>query len=423
MIRFYGGRVLRGSAPFSITADEVWTDGTQIAYVGPARPDMPAFEREIDLKGDLLMPGFKDAHTHTAMTFLRSYADDLPLQQWLFERVFPLEERLTPEHIYVFTKLGILEYLTSGITACYDGYYFNDSYARACIDSGFRTVICGAIAKYDKNPEKMEGEFVRLNRLDPLVSFRLGIHAEYTADKHVIRYTRSLSEKYGASVSAHSSETADEVRGCIERHGLTPTRFFEESGLLEHGGSFFHCTYMTDEDLAVFRKRGLWAVTNPGSNLKLASGIAPIVRMQQAGLNLAVGTDGAASNNALDMFREMYLVTALQKGISGDATACPAENVVQMAVSGGALAMGLDDCTAIEPGMQADMIVIDLNRPSMRPIHNIVKNLVYAGGKDCVRMTMVAGRILYENGAFFTGDDLPRLYEQAQDMVRKIING
>ena len=423
MIRFYGGKVLRCGAAFSITEDEVWTDGSRIVHVGPAPETMPAFDREIDLKGDLLMPGFKNAHTHSAMTFLRSYADDLPLKEWLYNRVFPLEARLTPEHIYVFAKLAILEYLTSGITSCFDMYFYNDSYASACIDSGFRTVMCGAVTQFDDNMEKVEDEYLRLNRLHPLVSYRIGFHAEYTADERIIRYIRGLSEKYGAPVSAHNSETASEVQECIQRHGVTPTRYFEENGLLENGGSFFHCTHMTDGDIAIFRKHGLWAVTNPCSNLKLASGVAPIVRMQQGGVNLAIGTDGAASNNALDMFREMYLVSVLQKVTREDASACDADSVLRMAVSGGALAMGLDDCTAIEPGMQADLTVIDLNRPSMRPLHNIRKNLVYAGSKDCVRMTMVAGRILYENGAFFIGDDPERLYAQAQAMAEEIKNG
>jgi 5-methylthioadenosine/S-adenosylhomocysteine deaminase len=423
MIRFYGGKVLRCGQAFSITEDEVWTDGSRIAYVGPAKAEMPAFDRQIDLKGDLLIPGFKNAHTHSAMTFLRSYADDLPLKEWLYNRVFPLEAKLTPEHIYVFTKLAILEYLTSGTTACFDMYFFKDACAQACIDSGYRMVLCGAISQFDEKIEKMEDEYLRLNQLHPLITYRLGFHAEYTADQRVIDYVRSLSAKYKAPLCAHSSETAAEVEECRQRHGVTPTRYFEDCGLLEHGGTFFHCAHMTEEDLEIFRRRGLWAVTNPCSNLKLASGIAPIVRMQKAGVQLAIGTDGAASNNALDLFREMYLVSVLQKVTSGDAAACDAEDVLRMAVTGGALAMGLSDCTAIEPGMQADLAVIDLHRPSMRPLHNVLKNLVYAGSKDCVRLTMVAGRVLYEDGQFFTGDDLEKLYRQAQAMAAEIVSG
>jgi len=421
MIRFYNGQVLTLTDGVALSRCEVWTRDDKIAYVGPEKEDRPAFDREINLQGDLLMPGFKNAHTHSAMTFLRSYADDLPLQSWLYDKVFPLEAKLTAEDVYAFAKLAILEYLTSGITASFDMYYFNDSYARANIECGFRTVLCGAIAKFDAAIEKMEDEFLRLNRLHPLVSFRLGFHAEYTADDRVLDYVRLLSEKYQAPVSAHSSETAAEVAECIQRHGVTPTRLFEDRGLLEHGGSFFHCAHMTDEDLAIFKKRGLWAVTNPGSNAKLASGIAPITRMLNQGVNLAIGTDGPASNNALDMFREMYLVTVLQKLAEQDAAACDANAVLEMATAGGARAMGLTDCDVIAEGKQADLIVIDLSRPNMRPIHNLTKNLVYSGSKENVRLTMIAGKVLYEKGEFFVGESPETIYARAEQAARRIV--
>lgn len=423
MIRFYNGKVLTMTNGMDISECEVWTDGDKISYVGAKPAEMPKFEREVDLHGNLLMPGFKDAHAHSAMTFVRSYADDLPLQKWLFDKIYPLEARLSGEAVYAFTRLAVLEYLTSGITATYDSYFYNFSNADAIIDTGYRTVMCGAIGKYDANIEKMEDEYVRINKLSPRVGFRLGFHAEYTADDRVIDFVRTMSEKYKAPLSAHSSETALEVAECIERHGLTPTRYFEEQGLLEYGGTFFHCVYMTDEDIEVFKKRGLWVVTNPGSNCKLASGIAPIVKMIDRGLNLSIGTDGPASNNALDMFREMYLTTALQKIAEKDAAACDANDVLKMALVGGGKAMGLDDCDAIAVGKQADMIVIDLFRPNMQPIHNITKNIVYSGSKENVKLTMVAGRILYENGEFFVGDSVERIYAEADREARKIING
>ena len=420
MIRFFNGRTLRFGGGMRITEDEVWVDGGSIVHVGPAPEALPEFQRQIDLKGDLLIPGFKDAHTHTAMTFLRSLADDMPLDKWLSEQVWPNEAKLTGEAVYCFTRLGILEYLSGGITSAFDMYVKNDSYAQACIDSGFRTVICSGLNNFDADPENIEREYLKFNHLHELVSYALGIHAEYTTCMERMEYMASLAEKYQAPCYMHCAETKREVEGCIERYGLTPPQLLDRVGLFRYGGGGFHCTWMSEEDVSLFARKGLWAVTNPASNLKLASGIAPIARMQRAGVKLAIGTDGAGSNNALDMFREMYLVTALQKYAENDASACPADRVLEMACVGGARAMGLDCCDDIAPGKKADLAVIDLHRPNMQPLNNIGKNLVYAGSKENVRLTMVNGRILYENGEFFIGEEPERIYAQANDFMRRL---
>ena len=418
MIRFYNGRVLSFQGGAHISSDEVWTDGGSIAYIGPAPEELPEFERQIDLRGDLLMPGFKNAHTHTAMTFLRSCADDMPLDRWLNEQVFPREARLTDEMVYVFSVLGIMEYLTSGVTSSFDMYFHNEAYVRANTDTGFRTVICASMNDFDSDPTNVEREFLRYNAHNELVSYRLGIHAEYTTSVERIRYMASLAEKYKAPCFTHLCETRRETEDCIRRTGKTPAKYLDELGFFNYGGGAFHCVYLSEDDVQLFRERGLWAVTCPASNLKLASGIAPIQRYIDAGLKLAVGTDGAASNNALDMFREMYLVTALQKYLLGDATACDAEKVLEMACVGGARAMGLDCCDDIAVGKKADLIVIDLSRPNMQPIHNIEKNLVYSGSKENVRLTMVNGRVLYENGCFFIGTEPERIYAKANEIMR-----
>ena len=423
MIRLYNGLLLSMNGTLEITRQEVWVEDSMILYVGPASDDHPPFEREIDLKGGLLMPGFKNAHTHSAMTFLRSYADDLPLQDWLFQKVFPLEARLTPEAIYAFTRLAILEYLAGGVTSTFDMYYHRDAYAQANIDSGFRTVICGALSARDNNWGQAEMDYLKFNHLDPLVSYGLGIHAEYTASLELLMYMKQLVDEYRTPFWAHNSETRQEVDECLERHGLTPTALFEEYGLFQYGGGGFHCVHMTEEDLDIFRRRNLWAVTCPGSNAKLASGVAPICRMMEKGVNLAIGTDGPASNNALNMFREMYLVTVLQKLRQGDAAACDAGAVLRMAASQGALALGLPDCDCIAPGKQADMIVIDLDRPNMYPVHNTVKNLVYSGSVSNVRLTMVAGRVLYQDGVFHVGESPEEIYRQAQAQTEKLLQG
>ena len=196
MIRFYNGKILTFDGGTRVTDGEMWTDGDSISYVGTARVDMPIFEREIDLDGDVVMPGFKNAHTHTAMTAFRSYADDMELHTWLNKRIWPYERRLTEEGVYYFTKLGIMEYLSSGITSCFDMYGHTDSIVKACIDSGFRIVFCSAMNDFDADHTQIERDYLKNNAISPLVSYRLGIHAEYTTGIERLEYMRSLGEKY-----------------------------------------------------------------------------------------------------------------------------------------------------------------------------------------------------------------------------------
>ena len=405
----------------SVFRGEVWTDGGRIAYAGaPRAGELPEFEREIDLNGDLVLPGFKNAHAHSAMTFLRSYADDLPLQSWLFDKVFPLEARLTPEAVYAFTRLAVLEYLSGGITASFDMYFHRDAYARANIDCGFRTVICGALSAGDKISVAAD-DYAKFNALDPLISYLPGVHAEYTADEKLLRGMSELVHELKSPFWTHNSETKSETDGCFERHGMSPTEYLDSLGLYDFGGGGYHCVWFSERDIDIFAEKGLWAVTCPCSNAKLASGIAPLERFEKRGVRLAVGTDGPASNNALDMFREMYLACVLQKLRLNDAAACPAENILLAACSGGARAMGLDGCDSLAEGKAADLAVISLHRPNMRPIHDVAKNLVYSGTRDNVRMTMVAGRILYENGEFRVGCDAEEIYAEAEKYTKELI--
>ena len=422
MIRLYNGKVLSMNGHTDIKDYEVWVEEDMILYVGPASNDHPVFDREIDLKGNLLMPGFKNAHTHSAMTFLRTYADGLPLQEWLFTKIFPLEAKLSPEAVYAFTRLATLEYLAGGITSTFDMYFYRDAYVQACIDSGFRTVMCGALSAGD-DLSVGEMDYLKYNRIHPLIGYRFGIHAEYTSNTDVLMVMKQMVDEHKAGFWCHNSETRREVDECIERHGLTPTALFEEYGLFEHGGGGFHCVYLNDEDMDIFRRRNLWAVSCPASNAKLASGIAPITEMQKRRLNLAIGTDGPSSNNSLNMFREMYLMSVLQKLRQQDAAAGDAASILKMATSGGALAMGLTDCDAIAPGKKADMIVIDLHKPNMQPVHDTVKNLVYSGSDSNVVMTMIGGKVLYENGVFHIGDSPEHIYEMARRETDKIVNG
>ena len=420
MIRFYNGRILRFGDGLRITDEEVWTDGSEIRYVGPAVGDAPEFERSIDLKGDLLMPGFKNAHAHTAMVFLRSMADDLELHSWLSNIVWPNEAKLDGDAVYWLTKLGIMEYLSSGITAAFDMYYNRPSLAAASTESGFRTVICCGMNDFDSNPEFVEEDYLRYRNCSEYVSYSLGFHGEYTTSLERMEYVASLAAKYHAPCFCHLSETRSEVDGCIERYGMTPPQVLDKIGFFDYGGGGFHCCHFSDEDVELFSRKSLYAVTCPGSNLKLASGIAPVEKLRLAGVPIAIGTDGAASNNALDMFREMYLTAVLQHLCEDNAAACPAEEVLRMACVNGARAMGLGSCDDIAEGKKADLIVIDMSRPNMQPVNNAAANIVYAGSKENVRLTMVNGRILYENSEFFIGDSPEKIYSECDRIMRGI---
>lgn len=417
MIRFYNGRVLEG---LDVTENEVWVSDSRIVYVGSRKEEMPVFEREIDLGGDLLMPGFKNAHTHSGMTFLRSLADDLPLQDWLFKQVFPREARLNPERLVAFSKAAFLEYLANGVTACFDMYYYTDEFAALADAWGFRAVICDALSA-NNDWSEIYRSHEKYSNMSPFVKYQLGFHAEYTASVDMLKYVSEAAHALKLPVWSHNSETRSEVEQCVDRHGTTPTRLFDDLGLFDYGGGGFHCVWMTDEDVDIFRRRGLYAVLNACSNGKLASGIAPLRRFMDAGVRLAVGTDGPASNNALDMFREMYLINILAKLAEKDAAAGDPGLILEAAVGGGARAMGLADCDCIAEGKQADLIVVDMHRPNMRPVNNIVKNLVYSGNPGNVLMTMIAGVIRYEKGEFYVGEDPETVYREAERLTREVI--
>jgi 5-methylthioadenosine/S-adenosylhomocysteine deaminase len=402
-----------------IVYGELWVFDEKIAYVGEGMPPRMPFDREIDLNGNLVLPGFKNAHAHSAMTFLRSFADDLPLLDWLDQKIFPMEARLVPEHAYMLSLLAIMEYLTSGITAAFDMYMFPREMARATIDSGFRTVLCGTVNNNSyKNSEELVEWYQYYNTMHERLSCRLGFHAEYTCARDVLEGVAQAVRCLKAPVFCHNSESRREVEQCVARTGMTPTTYMDRFGLFEYGGGGYHCVCLDDRDTDIFSKRGLAVISCPGSNSKLASGIAPIKTFVDAGIPVAIGTDGPASNNALDMFREMFLLTALQKLDTGDASALPAGDVLKMACVTGARVMGLTECDSLAAGKYADLIVIDLMQPNMQPLNNIMDNLVYSGGKSVVKMTMVNGRILYEDGRFDIGVDPTAVYAAANRVIR-----
>ncbi len=429
-IRFYNAKILtmEEEKQYRITEGELWVKGNTICYIGDGSDvatvcrgdEVILWDREIDAEGNLLMPGFKNAHTHTAMTFLRSYADDLPLQSWLTEQVFPREAQLVEDDIYWLDILGIMEYLTSGITSNFDMYFFPPKNAQASIDCGFRTVQTSGLNNFGGSVQELEENYLKVNDMGELASFIIGFHAEYTTSRELMEGVAALAQKYHSPVFLHNAETALEVKECKERWGMTPTQLTDELGMYAYGGGGYHCVHMEEKDFEIFRKRGLTAVTNPASNLKLASGIAPVKRFLDEGIALAIGTDGPASNNCLDMFREMFLTTALAKVRENDAACVPAEEVLYMATTEGARCMGLSDCDRLAVGKKADLIMIDLCQPNMQPENNILKNIVYSGSKQNVAMTMVNGRILYERGVFDIGFDPKEVYAKANAVIRRM---
>ena len=419
-ILFKDARILSMYEGEEIYRGDLLTDGDTIAYVGKEKKGLKA-DRTIDCHGNLLLPGFKNAHTHSAMSFSRSLSDDLALQDWLYKRIFPLEDKLTPSDIYYLSKVSVLEYLSGGITACFDMYYHPEEMARCAVDMGFRTVLLGTVTNYRESVAEMVESYHRINGHNPLVTYRLGFHAEYTCKDEILMELARAAHELKCPIYTHISETQNEVEGCKQRHdGMTPAEYFESLGLFDYGGGGFHCVAFTDHDIEIFKRHGCSVVTNPGSNSKLASGIAPLTKFVEAGLNIAVGTDGAGSNNGLDFFYEMRLACVLQKLLNHDPASFDAMLALKAATVGGAKAMGLDDCLYLKEGQKADLTMIDLNKPSMQPLNNIAKNLVYSGAKDCVALTMIGGKILYENGEFFVGEDAKEIYRKAQDITDRL---
>ncbi len=420
-IRIYHASILTMEPGKEIFQGELCVEDGKIVYVGEERDGREeTWDREIDAGGNLLLPGFKNAHTHSGMTLLRSYADDMPLQDWLFKQVFPMEDKLTEEDVYWGSVLANMEYLTSGITANFDMYKKIDAGAKASADMGFRTVLCGSINDFGGTVQDVEQEYLHFNQYHPLISYQIGFHAEYTTSRPLLEELAALGQKYKAPVYTHNSETKSEVEGCLERYGKTPTAFLDSLGMFEYGGGGFHCVYMSEEDLQICREKGIWVITNPSSNLKIASGIAPLSKMLQKGIRLAIGTDGAASNNCLDMFREMFLVTGLQKAVCLDAAVMDALEVLRMACTNGALAMGLVDCDVLAEGKCADLVMIDLQQPNMQPVNNMAKNIVYSGSKQNVKMTMVNGKILYEDGRFDIGVEPEEVYAKVTESITRM---
>lgn len=420
-LRFYNAKILTKDG---VIDGELRTQGDKIVYLSPVSTlDWQDWDREIDLKGNLIVPSFKNAHTHSPMTFLRSRAEDMPLNDWLYKQVFPSEAKLTDEDCYYFTRLAVAEYYAGGTTFACEMYGHTEAVAEAFADTGFGAYIGSGIfdfdGGYDAITKRAEELKSRIDKL-PGVKYALAMHAEYTCGDETLRAVYDLSRKFSLPVMTHLSETADEVASCLQRNGVSPVKRLAEKGIFELGGTGFHCVHVDDEDLRIMKKLNVNAVTCPCSNLKLASGIAPLKKLFDAGIPVGVGTDGAASNNALDMFRETYLAAVLQKYLLGDAVAVGAKDVFAAATDGSAF--GLKGADGLYAGARADMAVIDLSSPNMQPLNDVVNNLVYAGGKHNVKMTISGGNVVYEDGEYLYGEDYGALLEKCNAAAERIKN-
>lgn len=429
-IRLYNARILTMYQKDEWFEGEVWVRENKIEKVLKKQCMLQEelteeeFDQQIDCMGNLLMPGFKNCHAHGPMTFLRSYSDDLPLQDWLNQKIFPAEAKLKSEDVYTLMQLAILEYIRSGITTSFEMYFYPEMIAKACIDMGYRVVLSGTVFGQEDGVDQalatLQHDYDTFHQCHSLVDYRLGFHSEYSCCKPLLEEIAKLCEQYHAPIYMHNSETQQEVLQCVERYGKTPIQLMNDIGLFEYGGAGHHVIYTNQKDMDILAEKGIYVVTNPSSNLKLASGIAPLKEYMDKGIPIAIGTDGPASNNSLNFFKEMYLTTTLQKIRYNDAAAVEPYSVLQMATANGAHLLGLEDCDCIAEGKQADLILIDLLKPNMQPMHHLVNNLIYSGSVDNVIMTMIAGNILYANGSYCNGVNPLDIYEKANYIIKRI---
>ena len=389
-----------------------------IDYLGTYREDLDEkYNRVIDVKGKAIMPGFVNAHNHGAMTMFRNYADDLKLMDWLFNKIFPLEDKLTAEGAYWGSSLAMLEMIKGGTTAYCDMYMFMDKTAEAVMQSGMKASLGRGL-----QGESGEGMDYRISEALELykvfhksgngrIRVNLAPHSVYTCSPAYLEKVAKTAEEIGASVQIHLSETGDEVRNCVEKYKMSPVKLIDKAGLLNERTIAAHCVAVDDEDMEILKTRKVNVVHNPSSNMKLASGAAPIKAMADMGINIALGTDGASSNNNLDMLEEMRTATYLQKVFLKDPTAIPVDQVLAMATVNGARALGFNNTGEIREGMAADLIIINTEKPWYYPKYNTKSAIVYSGNSTDVECVIIGGRIIMEKGEILTLDEEKILYE------------
>lgn len=395
---------------------DIAIDGSYIISIGQA-PDNWQANDVIDCTGKLAIPGFINTHTHAAMTLFRSYADDMLLMDWLQNKIWPAEANLTSEDVYWGSLLAIAEMLKSGTTTFADMYFYMPQVAQAVAESGIRAVLARGMAGVAPNGEQAiyESELFYKewhNAADGRITVMLGPHAPYTCPPKYLTRVVSLAQRLGAEIHIHLAETTGEVENCLKEHGKTPIALMNELGVLDCGVLAAHCVHLTPQDIKIMQQKKVRVAHNPGSNMKLASGIAPIMDLLSAGVCVGLGTDGAASNNNLDMLEEARLASLLAKVSSYNPLAIPAPLALTMATTNGAIALGLNTVTgSLKPGLKADITLFSTKHTHWCPHHDSVSLLVYSAQASDVDTVIVDGKTLLAKGSLTTIDEEQLIYE------------
>lgn len=386
----------------------------RIAYVGAEAPkDAETYGERYNGANKLLMPALYNAHSHSPMTLLRGYSENMPLQKWLFDHVFPFEAKIQPVDCYWGTLLSCAEMARYGMVSFTDMYFYMDQVAKAVIDSGLKASLCDDLI----TPEDVRLDDLPLrNTMDALVRdfhgaadgrlmIDCGIHAEYTTQPRAVADMAEYAAQRGLRIHVHLSETKLEHEECKERRGgMTPARYFQSLGVFDVPTTAAHCVWVEEDDIRIFAEHGVSVANNPASNMKLASGFAPIPQMLEAGVNVCLGTDGMASNNNLNMFQDMYLMALIYKGAQLNSAVVKPQEVLRAATRSGALAQGRTDCGLVKEGMRADLCVLDTSGPQWAPMTHPVYNVVYSGCGSDVVLTMADGNVVYRDGVWPTID-------------------
>lgn len=406
-------------------ADLAIADGA-IVGVGSA-PDGFVPDRVLDGHDRIVLPGLINTHTHLSMTLMRNYADDLAFWPWLLERVKPLEDHLTPEDVRIGARLGVAELIRGGTTCFHDMYFHLDQVADEVDRSGLRARLCGALFDNSGQGEALLRAAVDVHdqwhgKAGGRVTVGLAPHSAYLCSPGYLREILAEAERLSCGLHIHVAETEREVSDSRERHGVTPIQQLAELGCFRVPTVAAHAIYVDDADRRLLREGRVSVAHNPGSNLKLANGIAPVQALLDDGVNVSLGTDGAASNNNLNLFEEMHLAALLQKWHRRDAEALPAREVLRMATIRGAQALGLDTHVgSLEVGKRADVIMIDAAQPHLAPRHDPIALLVYSAQAADVHTVLVDGRILLEDRVLLTIDE-QALLAQATKQTRSLLD-
>jgi len=396
--------------------------GDRIAFVRGSGEVPEGFkaDRIIDGRHRLAMPGLVNAHTHCAMTLMRNMSDDLPLEEWLFDRIFPVEAKLTPENVYWGTLLGIIEMVKSGTTAFADMYLHMDEVARAVVESGIRANLCRNPIKYEngKKCEPCDGfEYYRRwnGSANGRIRVYVEVHSTYLYTEESLKDAAQLAKEYGTGIHIHLLETAKEREESIAKYGMDSVEICEKCGIFDVPVLAAHCVHLSEEDVEILKAREVNVVHNPTSNLKLGSGIADIPRLIERGISVSLGTDGASSNNNLNMFEEVHLAALIHKGVNRDPRLVSAEQAVMMATANGSKAIGFGGETGcIKEGLKADLIILDTDKPHFYPMNDPISAVVYAAQGADVDTVIVDGSIIMEGREFKTVDEERVKFEVAE---------